>query len=130
MEIEAPSKNLPLLWKVYDHIVAHPEEWYQGNWAVQVEDSMCGTAFCFAGHAVMMSHPDAEPVWEEGSAEEVTLDDGRREGIMELAADDLGLDEIDAESLFCGTNSLDRIHTLIVDWESDDQAAWLAEHTS
>jgi hypothetical protein len=46
-------KNIPLLEKVYDHVVAHPEEWDQELWS-----NMCGTQFCFAGHTVMISRPD------------------------------------------------------------------------
>lgn len=44
--------NLPLINKIMDHVLAHPETHRQASYAVKSE---CGTAYCFAGHAVHMS---------------------------------------------------------------------------
>jgi hypothetical protein len=40
--------NAALAYAVLDHIDAHPEQWNQAKWD-------CGTAACFAGHAVRLS---------------------------------------------------------------------------
>lgn len=42
--------NVNLLNRTLTHIRQHPDSWDQGRW---VND--CGTAFCFAGHAVNLS---------------------------------------------------------------------------
>src|SRR5690348_5458725 len=53
--------NIELLEKVLKHIEDNPETWDQGNWR-------CGTSYCFAGHAVLLSgwtpkSPDMELYW-------------------------------------------------------------------
>jgi hypothetical protein len=53
-----PKPNLPLLRAVLAQIDATPERWDQSMWASRTE---CGTAFCVAGWAVHISHPDAKP---------------------------------------------------------------------
>jgi hypothetical protein len=57
---EAPTKDFALMWKVYDHIVEHPEEWNQQFW---ITGSPCNTAFCFAGHAVWMTEERCQIQW-------------------------------------------------------------------
>lgn len=42
--------NVDLLQRTLTHIRQHPETWDQGMWVNE-----CGTAFCFAGHAVNLS---------------------------------------------------------------------------
>lgn len=44
------ERNWPLLIRVGMQIVEHPETWNQDIWA-----NSCGTQFCFAGHAVVLS---------------------------------------------------------------------------
>jgi hypothetical protein len=126
-------KNFALLWKVYDHIVAHPEEWHQGAFALRwnldpsdrsnnleyiahhhLDVSKCGTAFCVAGHAVNFSHPDAVFNFENDAF--VTID-GHGYHIADVARGDLGLNEEEAAAIFAGFNSLDRIRELIEEWE-------------
>lgn len=49
-----------LAWKVYDHIVAHPEEWDQEEWVKQYTPSSsfdCGTKACYAGTLALMIAP-------------------------------------------------------------------------
>lgn len=60
-----PVPNLPLLRKILDQVDAHPETWSQTVWGIQrqVEGAACGTAFCIAGHAAMMT--GAEPFWDK-----------------------------------------------------------------
>lgn len=44
--------DYPLLQKVMDHVTAHPEEHNQRNYGRQTP---CGTTFCVAGHALLIS---------------------------------------------------------------------------
>lgn len=113
------GKNFHLLWKVYDHIVAHPEEWRQGMWATKTD---CGTAYCFAGHAVTMTHPNARPVWLGGHA--CRFADGS--GFFPydtVARAELGLSVREADCLFGSLNSLQDIHDLIMQWEQWENRA-------
>ncbi len=43
-------RNWPLLIKTALHIKHDPESWDQSAWA-----NRCGTAFCFAGHAIILA---------------------------------------------------------------------------
>ena len=141
MDLEkGPVKDFPLLWKVYDHIVAHPEEWNQVIWASRGQDWVaptCDTAFCFAGHAVTMSHPTARTVWgwadERGEERLSTNDisyyveiDGKIERYDAVAQRDLGLTLDEAGDLFGANNDLDTIHRHLLKWEQDDQESWLS----
>lgn len=44
--------NIPLARKIYDHVIAHPEEFEMSSYA---ERTACGTTLCIAGHAVQMT---------------------------------------------------------------------------
>jgi len=44
--------NRELAMRVMDKIEANPAEWNQGSW---VQNGMCGTTACFAGHAMLES---------------------------------------------------------------------------
>jgi hypothetical protein len=110
--------NFPLLWKVYDHIVAHPDEWMQRQWAVKTTTSSCGTAFCVAGHAaVMTGHTIA---WDDdlvltayvvapGTLPDLTIEN--------VAKRELGLTSDEADVLFRATNTLEDIHDILMAWE-------------
>ena len=66
--------NRPLLLNTLAEIEAHPERWSQDSWATIFPgkkyrpDNICGTSFCFAGHAaasaglVPLVYPDS---WED-----------------------------------------------------------------
>lgn len=47
----APTPNVPLLKQTLAHIEAHPTAWNQDAWC---EETDCGTAYCFAGHAIVL----------------------------------------------------------------------------
>jgi hypothetical protein len=108
------TKNFPLLWKIYNHIVVHPEEWNQRWWALKGKS--CGTVFCVAGHAVNFSHPDAE---FEFIGDAVKID-GCPKSIRDVATRDLGLSRFEALELFDCENDLDTIHRTILTWEAED----------
>ena len=53
---DAVEINTAELFAIYKEITAHPEGWYQGDWAVKrlpEPNDVCDTAYCFAGHAVI-----------------------------------------------------------------------------
>jgi hypothetical protein len=113
-----PEKNYPLLWKVYEHIEAHPEEWMQAAWAIK---SACGTAYCFAGHAVLIAEPTARFIFSsQGESDRVhVLGHGMR-WIDEVAMDALGLRAEEASVLFNGSNGLGDLRYCIRRWEQED----------
>lgn len=98
--VELPTPNLPLLRKVLDHIDAHPEEWDQSEYGKVSRVSSCGTAFCIAGHALVMSgYETKESITYPGSLDFFTPDgvltDPADEGMRVLGltadeADDIG----------------------------------------
>lgn len=97
------APNLPLLRKILSHIDAHPDEWYQKFWARRaVAESSCGTAFCIAGHAVVMA--GGLPRWTGDQASNVTMPDGTSASINAAAAHLLGLKMEDADQLFHPSN--------------------------
>lgn len=118
---ELPRPNLPLLRKVLDHIDAHPNEWYQSEWGIRTDSypltfidgnaPACGTAFCIAGHAAVMS--GATPVWgEEGNLSYIRPPGGGFADVQEFARKALGLTHDEASSLdglFAAENDRDEI---------------------
>lgn len=130
-----PVKNIPLMEKVYDHILLFPEEWDQAHWGstwsgfdegISFGGSLlpsCGTAHCFAGHAVSISNEGArfifQPVGDEARdvsiANVVELPGGAKRPVLGVARKELGLDDDEAGWLFGGHNSLAMIRA-ILDW--------------
>jgi hypothetical protein len=127
-----PIKDWALLWKVYDHIVAHPEEWDQTMWARRIPNQ-CGTAFCFAGHAVQMVAQDAAPAWgvenREGIVDNGDIDLCKAWYVQsgdelrlysEVARELLGLTEVEAGDLFAAWNELGDLHRILLGWEEEE----------
>ncbi len=107
---DQPTINVPLLRKVLEHITAHPEEHNQAVWGVRTQ---CSTAYCLAGHALVMSGVDlrwSEPAVEGGYA--TTDYTVRGEEIYDAAADLLGLTRRQADDLFCPDNTQGRLWQL------------------
>lgn len=105
--------NIPLLRKVLDHVTAHPEEHNQSMWGVRTS---CGTAYCIAGHALVMS--GVQLGWEDtadgyGYATVDVTKDG--EQIHDAARRVLGLDDVQAYLLFDPNNSRDRAWAIAAD---------------
>lgn len=101
--------NAELAYKILDQIDAHPKRWVQNDWMTNTE---CGTAYCFAGWAVVLSGGTLEhrgyDVYVASGPEEIV------EARVEWAADQLlGIADITTdEDLYCGLNcrrDLDRI---------------------
>lgn len=91
--------NIPLLRKVMEHIEAHPDEWDQEAWAARTP---CGTTYCFAGIAVVMSGHDL--MWTPGYMKshwvEQDVSTTRGEHIQEVAMRELGLSLDQASAIF------------------------------
>jgi len=106
--------NVPLLRKVMEHIENHPDEHNQKMWAIRNE---CGTAYCFAGHTVIMSGWRVlfEPygngnLWAGACKNPET---GARVTISKAAAGLLGISPELARMLFNETNSADFLRFLV-----------------
>lgn len=101
--------NEDLLRRVLEHITAHPEEHDQARWAVRTD---CGTAYCVAGHIVVMSGWQVD--WSDGMA--IRTDEmthtcgvvGTDKTIASVAAELLGVERGECDDgLFYGGNELD-----------------------
>ena len=112
-----PTKDFPLLWKVYDHIVEHPEEWNQNGFCLTPEvHDVCGTTFCFAGHAVLMARPDVYVVKDDFKDATGQNVDPEREGQRVL-----GLDDDEADQIFYNfTRDPGDIRDIIAEWETEE----------
>jgi hypothetical protein len=109
-----PTPNLDLLDRVMDHIDRHPEEWNQENW-------FCGTAACFAGHAVLMD--GWEVVHEDGGM----IEKGGEQSPVELVAQRLlDLTDDQMNRLFIGCNTLDDLHSMVkqIHGAPDEALSW------
>ena len=112
-----PTPNLPLLRKILDQIDNHPTEWFQGAFAIRGDalvDELaerdltapaCGTAYCIAGWAVVLSGHTLR--WDTDSDETIELSDGR--DIPDVARYELGITEHEAAYLFEGGNDRDAV---------------------
>lgn len=94
------TANVPLLRQTMDHILAFPDLHKQLHWA-SVTD--CGTAYCFAGWACVLSGLAADQKELEAYMFTCRLSDG--ESIEEKAQELLGIDDYTASELFFGRNS-------------------------
>jgi hypothetical protein len=111
-----PVINVPLLRKVLEHVTAHPEEWEQGQWGIQV-DTACGSAHCVAGHAAMMA--GAKPVWNvhARTMENVTIPEtGEAKSVFRYAAEVLGLSDAQGMRMFDAFNTLPKLWQFAVDY--------------
>lgn len=49
--VAEPRPNMAEIDRILDYIIDHPDEWDQNTWTNT--DPVCGTTYCFAGHAVV-----------------------------------------------------------------------------
>lgn len=133
-ETEVSEPNIPLLRKTLEHIVAFPEEWDQTVWGAAPLEQLpeltkentqaCGTAFCFAGHALLLSGKQfnwMKPVHYGHRRGWVTVNyttDG--EAIERAAEKELGLTYRQAEQLFHIDNKLVDIVDLLEEFTGED----------
>jgi hypothetical protein len=82
-----PVPNLPLLRSVLKQIDDHPETWYQCAYMNE-----CGTAFCVAVHAALMTGARLIRIFGNTFLSNVCeLSDGTRHKIGEYAIEQLGI---------------------------------------
>ncbi len=147
--------NKGLLLETLATIESHPELWNQGAWAVLnpgkpwVPDDVCGTSFCFAGHALAKEGyvPDYFGQLDPGQSEDYAVDatwfipvkiakkarklrakgeddyDLRRQHHVEAeegAMDILGLSWEQAAELFDGDNTLDDLRRIVFKFISEE----------
>ena len=119
---DGPS-GLDLMRKVLDQVESHPELHYQNSWAVQFENSSCGTACCLAGWAAVLhygSKPNDVFEWEEVTEERTDKEDrfasyhpnyrfthiasfiANGHHVQDVARDLLGISNNEAEYVFAG----------------------------
>ena len=115
--------NIELLDKVLDYIKTHPQEWRQSSWYAIlnpdgtlldgdiVVDEPCGTAFCFAGHAAMMTGFPKPPTYNGAIWTGVV--DGREYFVDTWAARVLDLTPDQADILFESRNTLEELETIV-----------------
>lgn len=122
--------NKEELFSIYKQIKTEPQTWNQNVWAIDwdlgrergqsIMGNVCGTAYCFAGHAVVRA--GYRIVWPNHSIQsELAEDDkGNVHEIETLAQNILGLDEDQAEELFGASNELEHIRVAIKEFTGED----------
>lgn len=116
--------NGPLLRSTMAYIDANPDEHFQLDYAVK---RSCGSAGCFATHAILIRFPDAVIQWRpyegvllvgvEETAHYVEVD-GVTHFIATLAEKILGLDDDQADTLFQEDNSRERLREIVDEYAS------------
>jgi hypothetical protein len=113
------TPNTPELVAIYQHIKANPEEWWQATYAQRVD---CGTAYCFAGWAVVRAggvptdwktFEDSIGTWSDTG--KAVMPDGRPVMIDVEAVEILGITDEQSWELFAGGNDLNDIRSAIFD---------------
>lgn len=105
--------NVDLLEEVMQVIETYPEDWDQSRWIAP-----CGTAFCFAGHAILRTHPQwsIEIDRRTGQSTGCLLDENGDlidESFGTLGKEALGLDWEQSSDLFAGSNSKRTLRRLV-----------------
>lgn len=100
--------NVELLQKTLHYIETHPDEWLQDSWA---EKTGCNTAYCFAGHAVVLA--GHKILWDMDDDTATFVEDGRL--IEYVATQELGLTVLQAGELFSGSNSLQDLRDVVAE---------------
>lgn len=109
------KEQAALAEETMQYIESFPDEHNQQTWV-----NSCGTAFCFAGMAVRIAHPDWYfEIVEDWNGKRITngtvLNENRDPvgTVKEVAQRDLGLDWNQANSLFSGGNTLSHLRRMV-----------------
>lgn len=127
--------NAYLLKRIYYYIVEHPESWLQKTYAANKsywlfpEKNVCGTAFCVAGHALVLTghkpiftqdlpelgltNAEADVWAAEVTGRFLNNRNGKLVDAEKRAAKVLGLTAVQASSLFDADNDIETIKELI-----------------
>jgi hypothetical protein len=116
--VTAPTPNAELAYRVWDHILANPDQHASDVWIYR-GDPECGTAACVAGWACLLSGD--EPVYtfaDEDEANTVEFD-GNTDRVARRAAALLGIecdeDDVYGHPLFHVGNSVTVIGRLVAE---------------
>lgn len=111
-----PKPNVELLTRVLAHIETEPDSWKQESFRYHDELSACATAFCFAGHAAVMTGAQVPAYrWTDWSlAEDGTVDEDSDVHVADWARVKLGLTEPEAAALFAWHNNLATLRKHVV----------------
>jgi hypothetical protein len=121
--------NIEKLRAVLAKIKADPKSWDQTKW-------ICGTAACFAGHAVLMEGatpgPPEESVlkyWPNSGTTRCETPSGGLRQVSELAKEILDLTSCQGDCLFEAENELIDLEKMVDALEEDDgdNLEWLIE---
>jgi len=114
------SPNVPLLRQTMAQIEAHPEQWDQGSWTKELT---CGTAYCFAGWAAVLSGARFAKNAYSQEFRSCVIPPGRilPVDVADYAADLLGVEHYETERsdednyvhLFNGGNDLDDLRQIV-----------------
>lgn len=118
--------NIELFRRIISHARQHPEEYDQTRYRAQ---RTCGTTYCIAGHAVIMTHGEVQMLTYDdrlnlGRFADFRLPDGRYGDWMGTGAKALGLTIYQAEVVFSANNSLERVERMVdlLAWNPDADA--------
>ena len=112
-----PERNVELLEKTLQHILDHPEQHDQGEWARSRLD--CGTAACFAGWAAILTFGESVINAREGTFAMPAPYDLPR--MSESAGALLGLTEPEYYTLFEANNTRDMLRLMVKDLVNGDE---------
>lgn len=119
--------NVPPLRKALEYVTDHPEEHNQLTWA---QRRSCGTTGCLAYHIAVIAGHEArwgDFTWDNAQAAyHVTTG----ETIKVVAAREIGLDLIQSDLLFAGSNSVDRLWELAAEFTDGEIAREPSEGTT
>lgn len=116
--------NPNLMRRTLAHIEAHPEGWNQREWATPRGEHGCGTAYCFAGHAVALAggridvstySVDIASLPEDARGRLMPPPDWTTTYIRDAAVAVLGIDDVDASALFAARNTLDDLRYYVAE---------------
>ena len=123
---EALTPNVPLLRRTLAHIETKPDTWEQSSWRSQCHAG-CGTAYCFAGWAVVL-HGGKFAVGDAGELADTVVPAGADPAdrdqwrfVADYAAEILGIpgdecgDWMDLPELFESHNDLEDLRRIVAE---------------
>lgn len=121
--VDLPERNVTLLQNTMKFIEEHPEQHNQAHWV-----TACGTAFCYAGHAAILSGAslpqgdvmDLGQYWiidlvslQSRGGNAYDIRDGVALPVDVFAAERLGITDDEAEVLFEGDRTITGLRALV-----------------
>lgn len=104
------TPNIELFQRVLDHIHTNPSEWYQQGWGRQFT---CGTAYCMAGTAMVLSEDMPGSIhWEDSRFEGIDMPGYYSEDFIKIGSELLGITEDQGNILFASYNSMAQLFAL------------------